>query len=195
MRALITLIIVLSCGAAAMVLSSRASKAVDAKVGGGGPAAVQSTDLSRLEVMCYTGEGALAVKVTITRNAISFTGAEQSPRIEAADWAEIEAAFAATPERLWRAAEEPGLQSWNDAKRDGGDFYWAEFGPSAKQVARADGWRASDLDGIKEAIWRVIRRRERPALVTDRKILSKLPKGEYFVEPFQTLRDALRIKF
>lgn len=195
MRALITLCIVLSCGAAAMVLSSRASKAVDAKVGGGAAAAAASTELSRLEVMCYTATGELAVKVTVKPNEISFTGAEQSPRIDAADWAEIAAAFAATPDQLWQPAAEPGLKGWNDAKTRGGDFYWAELGGTTKQIARAKGWRASDLDGIKEAIWRVIRRRERPAKVTDRKILSELPKGEYFVEPFQTLRDALRIKF
>ncbi|MHC5019095.1 MAG: hypothetical protein ACYTGX_03070 [Planctomycetota bacterium] len=195
MRALITLIIVLSCGAAAMVLSSRASKAVDAKVGGGAASAVASTNLTRLEVMCYTADGTLAAKVTVKHNEISFTGAEQSPRIDAADWAEIEAAFAAARKSLWRTADEQALKGWNKEKGTGGDFYWAEFGPTAKQIARADGWRASDLDEIKEAIWRVIRRRERPALVTDRKILSKLPKGEYFVEPFQTLRDALRIKF
>ena len=37
--------------------------------------------------MCYTAEGALAVKVTVKPNEISFTGAERSPRIDAADWA------------------------------------------------------------------------------------------------------------
>ena len=59
--------------------------------------------------------------------------------------------------------------------------------------ARADGWRASDLDGIKAAIWQVSRRRKQPAVETDPK--KKTKKGVEFVAPFEAIRNALRIKF
>lgn len=196
MRSLITLAIVCCCGAAAAIISTRASHAVDAKVGGAGTAQASAVVPSSFTLEVYDAQGGQLAMVTAKANQISFKGANRSPRIDAQDWAEIQAAFAQVPDRLWHDSKlGPAFDRFNKGKAQGGDYYHVTTKDNRSFHARGDGWRASALDGVKNALWRVIRRREQPALETDRKILKDLPKGEHFVEPFESLRNALRIKF
>lgn len=194
MRAIITLLLVVSCGAAAMVVSSRASKAVDAKVGGhDGAAATSSTAITSLKLDLYDSAGNGFV-VTAKPNQISFTGAVRSPKITPQDWAEIQAAFDAVPAKAWSPATGEAMSKRDTRMKErGGDYYLVTGGGGLARFADADGWRASDLDGIKAAIWRIVRRHEKPALQTDPKL--KTVKGDEFVAPFEALRAALRIKF
>jgi hypothetical protein len=196
MRALITLFIVLSCGAAAMVISSRASKAVDAKTGTGA-ASMSALELEAFVVeLCVAGGETQSVELTKS-GLLKFTGLGGSIKLQDADRSQLQTAFGQVPSRLWResVSDTPALKRFNDSKAAGGDFYYVTLAGGRTVRARADGWRASDLDVIKSAIWQVIRRRQRPALETDTKILRDLPKGDHFVEPYETLRNALRIKF
>ncbi len=196
MRAIITFLIVLSCGAAAMVVSSRAADCVNDKTSGAtataGTTATKGA-ATKIALELYAADGTY-LKVEANRRQITFTGATRSPKLEAADWAQIQAALAGVPSRSWSAATSvPALTAWNDAKKQGGDFFLVEFAGAPSRIARADGWRASDFDAIKAALWQVIRRREQPAYETDPK--KKTKKAPEFVAPFEALRLALRIKF
>lgn len=195
MRSLITLAIVCCCGAAAAIISTRASQAVDGKVGGAGQARAAGVAPASFLLAVYDATGTQRGQITAKPNQIVF-GGEQSLRIDAQDWAEILAAFAAVPDRLWHASTKlSAFQRFEQTKPQGGDYYYVKSTGGSDFHARGDGWRSSGLDHIKEAVWQVIRRRARPALETDQKILKDRPKGEYFVEPFESLRTALRIKF
>lgn len=174
MRAIVVYTLAILVGAIGVSFATRAER----WVGQGTTAApVAASDVTGLRLEVYRlGQSTPVRVVTVNDQRLDF--GDRNTAMAEAEWRVVQASLAgvATLEQRERPA----------APAAGGDLLIIERGPVTTYVSTS-GWAAGPMDAVKAAVWHAVRARFAPAR-------KHRPVTE-FVEPFEALRNDLRIRF
>lgn len=182
MRSLIVYAFVIFGGAIALAISVRAERWVDPE--GEEQSVVRSLEpgeITGLTLRIYAPgktQGTLLRTITVTPKKIVI--GDDYKTLEG-EFGQIQRALAALPRRMLKdtkPAADPAT---------GGDVLIIERGKLGAKYVATSGWETGPVDPVKETIWRVVRARWKPKR-------KRRPNTE-FVEPFESLRNQLRIRF